>query len=165
MSKQTVVAEMVKEGTHTRQEIKDAAECNSSTLASYLSGMRNAAEYTGAVICPVEEEQDDGRKLFKAILFTEYEALKAARVTKTSTSTKTPEERLENAEKRVVRCENLNDKAMERAEASEDNHELQLRFQKTGIELELAEIELDRAKALMVEDEDAAEAPVEDELM
>jgi hypothetical protein len=168
-SKQDVVVRLVQEGTHTRQEIKDAADCTSGALASYLSGMRNAAKFTGAAVCPMEVVLEDGKKVFTAVTFEAAEEAKAAKAAtaSASTSTKTPAERLEAATKRVDRCDSALDKAKERYEAAEDNRELELRFNKAEIEAELASIELKRAEALVVEDEDADadDIEAEDELI
>jgi len=165
-SKEEIVVGMVKAGIHTRQEIKDESGCTSASLASYLSGMRNAAKFTGVSICPIEIEDDDGKKVFRVILFADYEAAKAERAANkpSAASKKTPAERLDGAEKRLIRCESAYDKAKDRAEADEDNRELELRSDKAQIELELADIELKRAQALIDSDEaEADEAPEADE--
>lgn len=163
-SKQDVVVRLVREGVHTRQEIKDQAGCTAGALASYLSGMRNAAKFTGAEVCPVEVSLDDGKKVMQVTTFALAEEAKAERATKTkSASTKTPAERLEAAKKRVEKCGVALDKAQERAEASEDNRELELRFKKAEIDAELADIELARCEALIVEDESMDDVPEADE--
>lgn len=171
-SKQEVVVEMVQAGTYTRAEIKEGAQCTSGALASYLSGMRNAAKFTGSEICPIEVDVD-GKKVFQVTTFAKAEAIKAERVASNSSSTsaKTPAERLDAAEKRVTRVSNKLEKAEERAEANEDSRELQLRWDLAKIEVELADIELEKAKALVAdqpileEDEADTEVESEDELM
>lgn len=170
ISKQDQVVELVKAGVSTRVEIRESVGCTSGALASYLTGMRNAAKFTGASICPVEVDKEvDGemKKVFTVMTFQESEDIKAERAANrtTSTSTKTPEERVEAAEKRMTKCETAVEKAVERAEKDADNVELELRADKAKIDVKLAEIELNRAKALIVEDEDNAEVPQDDELM
>jgi len=177
MSKETIVVEMVKAGQSTREEIKDAADCTSGSLASYLSAMRNAAKFTGAVICPIEvaagTEEDADRKVFQVMTFDEVEEIKAERTANrpSAASKKTPAERLEAAKKRLIRCENAAEKAVERAENDDSNEELELRADKAQIEVKLAEFELARAEALVTEDDSAEESEgsvgegSEDELM
>ena len=76
MNKQQIVANMVKEGTHTRQEILEKADCTPAALAGYFSSMRNAAQFTDAPVYPVEKEID-GRKVFTAMTFEDAEARRA----------------------------------------------------------------------------------------
>lgn len=149
-SKETIVVEMVKAGIHTRDEIREAADCTSGSLASYLTGMRNAAKFTGVDICPVEVNDDDGKKVFTVGNYEEIEAAKAARVGSRSTAAaKSPAERLEAAEKRVTRCENAEEAAIARYEKDGSSEELQLRAAKAEIELKLAMIELEKAQDLV----------------
>lgn len=179
-NKQQIVADLVKQGIYTRAEIKEQAGCTSAALASYFSGMRNAAQFTGVAVCPVETEKEiDGevKKVFVAMTFEDAEALKAEKAaTRSAASAKTPKERKEAADKRVDKCSTALDKARERHENAPDNEELKLRFQKAEIELRLAEIEQSRAAELITEDDAAAddaeveaeaptEAPTEEELM
>lgn len=166
-SKQDIVVKLVQEGIHTRSAIRKAADCTAGALASYFSGMRNAAKFTGASICPIEIDLD-GKKVFTVKTFEEVEEMKAAKAaTKpASTSTKTPAERLELAEKRINRCTGALEKSNERAEAAPENREVELRAAKAKIELELAEIELKRVNELIDADEAADDVePEEDELM
>lgn len=158
MSKQDLVVKLVQEGIHTRQEIKDAVGCTSGAFATYLTSMRNAAKFTGAEICPIEEEKEIDGVVKKVFVVTTFQAAEEARAERAATNTstaaaKTPAERLDAAQKRIARCESAVDRAIERSEAAEDNVELQLRAEKAQIELKLAEIELERAKALVAEDE------------
>jgi hypothetical protein len=171
MSKETIVVDLVKAGESTREEIREAADCTSGSLASYLTGMRNAAKYTGVAICPVEVEdpEDADRKVFVVKTFDEVEEIKAERSVSrpSAASKKTPAERLEAAEKRLTRCESAAEKASDRAANADGNVELDLRADKAEIEVKLAAIELDRAKALVDSADAEAEAPEadEDELM
>lgn len=164
MSKEQIVVDMVKAGESTREEIKEEAECTSGSLASYLSGMRNAAKYTGVAICPVEivDPNDEDRKIFTVMTFDEVEEIKAERVAKPAASKKTPAERLEAAEKREARCDKAVEAADKRADADPDNEELSLRAQKADIEFKLAGIELERAQMLV---DDAPELDEEAELV
>jgi hypothetical protein len=150
LSKQDIVVQMVQEGIHTRQEIKDGADCTPGALASYLSGMRNAAKFTGAKVCPIEITLEDGKKVYTVMTFQEVEEAKAARTTTTSSATsKSPAERLDAAIKRATKCEVAVDKATERYEANDDNLELELRMQKAQIEAQLADIEVARSQAIV----------------
>lgn len=161
-SKQDVVVRMVQEGKSTRVEIKDAADCTSGALASYLSGMRNAAKYTpGSELCPVTDE--DG--IMSAVSFEEAETLKAEKTTATKGPAKTPAERYEAADKRVDRTAAVIVKAQERFDNAPDNRELELRLKKAEIEFELAEIELSRAAALNDEAPEEAGDVGDEELM
>jgi len=172
MSKQDIVVAMVKEGKHTRQEIKDVAECTSGALATYFSGMRNAAKFTGAEICPVEvvDPADEERKIMTVMTFDEAEELRASKVKKTAAPKKTVAERFDAAEKRLIRCTNQYDKALARFEENEDNLELDLRKQKADIELKLAEMEHKALSILManaddVAEDDAADLEADEELL
>jgi hypothetical protein len=151
VTKQDIVVKMVKEGIHTREEIKTAADCTAGALASYLSGMRNAAKYTGEAICPVQNENG----IYSVVTFAEADAAKAEKVSiRTSAGPKkTPAERLAQAETRVTRCGNLLAKAKERLDENPDNRELQLRHQLAEINSELANIEFTKASAATVDDE------------
>jgi len=162
-SKQDVVVRMVTSGEFTREQIKSEADCTSGALASYLSGMRNAAKYSpGIEMCPVTD--DNG--VMSAITFEAAEALKAEKTTTTKAPAKTPAERFEAADKRVIRTGNILAKAQERFDNAPDNRELELRLKKAEIELELAEIELSRA-ATLNEDapEEAGDVEAEEELI
>lgn len=182
MNKQEHVVNLVKAGIHSRTEIKELVGCTSAALASYFSGMRNAANFTGAEICPLEIEKEiDGekKKVFTVTTFDEAERIKAERAAnRTSAAAKTPAERKAAADKRVTKCEGTLDKARERHEGDPENEEIKLRFQKAEIELKLAEIELKRAAELVTGDDAAAdddeseaeldntaEAPADEELM
>ena len=48
-SKETVVVEMVKAEQYTREEILAESGATPGSLASYLTAMRNAAKFTGAI--------------------------------------------------------------------------------------------------------------------
>ena len=145
MSKQDQVVEMVKAGQYTREEIMAEVGCTPGALSSYLSGMRNAAKFTGAEICPTIDENG----VFSVTTFEAFEEAKAeaAANRKPKAPTKTPEDRWIAASKRVSRCEKAAASARGRAENSPDDHELDLRAQKADIELELAQIEMMRAEA------------------
>ena len=146
MNKQQIVAEAVKAGTFTRQEILEKAECTSAALASYFSAMRNASQFTDAAVCPVEKEVD-GKKVFVAMSFEDAEQYREEHTaTKSRAAAKSPEERYEAASKRVAKCENAAEKARGRAENSPGDRELELRAQKAEIELELAEIDFGRCE-------------------
>jgi hypothetical protein len=155
MSKQDIVVEMVKEGKHTRQEIKDAAECTSGALATYFSGMRNAAKFTGSEICPVEIQDpgDEERKIMVVMTFEDAEERRASRVKVSAAPKKTVEERFEAVKKRIIRCNSLFDKALTRFEGNPDNEELDLRQQKADIECKLAGIEYE-ALSTLIDDAD-----------
>lgn len=166
MNKQQIVANMVKEGTYTRQEILEKADCTSAALASYFSSMRNAAQFTDAAVCPVEKEVD-GKKVFTAMTFEDAEEYREANTaTRKAASTKSPAERYEAAKKRVDKCTTAAEKARERADKNDDNRELELRAQKAEIELELAEMDFARCEVPEDAVEEAAdETEMEDELM
>lgn len=168
-SKQDVVVRMVKAGQSTREEIKEAAGCTSGALASYLSAMANAAKFTGAEICPIEEEID-GKKVFTVMTYADVQAIKEERAANRSPGAvkKSPEERLKAAEKRLTRSESALDKLDDRISAAdgEVGEELQLRFDKAKIEVQLAEIEIARLNDLVSsadEDDDVDEDEDEDE--
>lgn len=146
MNKQQIVANLVKEGTHTRQEIFEKADCTPAALASYFSSMRNAAQFTDALVYPVEKEID-GRKVFTAMTFEDAEAYrKANTATRKSAAAKSPEERYEAAVKRVEKCINAANKAVERFNNNPDSEELKLRSEKAEIEVRLAQIALGRCE-------------------
>lgn len=172
MSKQDIVVKMVKESKYTRQEIKDAAECTSGSLASHLSMMANAAKYTGEALCPIEEEID-GKKVMTVKTYNEVQDAKEARKGSTaSRSTKSPAERLKAAELRLVKCTKAAAKFDERMEVIEDDdipEELQLRNDKAQIDVRLAEIDVETMTQLVAntptEGEEEVDIPEEDELM
>lgn len=142
-SKQDVVFKMVKEAKWTRDEIKEAAGCTAGAFASYLTGLRNAAKYSGQGICPVEVDDGNGKKVFKPVTYKE--AMAVERGSATRTSSKSPEERYVAAHKRGVRTENAFNAATERLKADPKNKELQLRNMKAEADFGLAAIELGRA--------------------
>jgi len=145
-SKQDIVVSMVKEGIHTRDEIRAAAACTTGALASYLTALRNAAKYSGEPICPVEVEKEiDGKavKVFSVVSYEEAESMRAEKATSSKTSTpKDPNARYLAAKKRVDRCEKAAKSAADRAEKGK-TEELDLRAEKARIELRLAEIEME----------------------
>jgi len=146
VNKQQIVADMVKEGTHTRQEIFEKADCTPAALASYFSSMRNAAQFTDALVYPVEKEID-GRKVFTAMTFEDAEAYrKANTATRKSAAAKSPKERYEAAVKRVEKCINAANKAVERFNNNPESEELKLRSEKAEIEFRLAQISLGRCE-------------------
>lgn len=145
-SKETIVVEMVNAEKYTREEILAASGATPGSLASYLTAMRNAAKFTGAVCCPIEVEED-GKKIFKVTTWDEAEAVKAARVPKTKKSEpKTFEERLDAAQKRVAKVTVQLDKAKAAFEETETRTS-ELRVTILEAELELAEIALDKLQA------------------
>ncbi len=161
-SKQEQVIELVKAGASTREQIKEAVGCTTGSLASYLSTMSNIAKFTDAVMSPVT---DPDTQLMSVATFADAEALKAERTAnrKPAAAAKTPEERLEAAEKRVLRCTNALDAAKKRAEENEGNREMELRASLAEINAELADIELARCKDLLASDEAEADTPEADE--
>jgi len=160
-SKQDVVVRLVKEGMHSRVAIKEEAGCTSGALASYFSGMRNAAKYTGEPLCPVEIELEDGSKVMVAKTIEEVESIKEERAATRTTAAakKSPEERYEAAVSRLSRCESALDKLDDRISSADGEvaEEVTLRFEKAKIEVRLAEIELDRCKGLVDSSEDVEE--------
>ncbi len=164
-SKQEQVIELVKAGESTREQIKEAVGCTTGSLASYLSTMSNIAKFTDAVMSPVTDENG----IMSVTTFAEAEEAKASRAASrpAAASKKTPAERLEAAEKRVVRCGNALTSASDRAEANEGNREMELHHQLAEINAELADIELTRCKDLVSSDDAEADTPVaeEDDLM
>ena len=159
MSKQDQVVELVKAGQYNRDEILAEVGCTAGALSSYLSGMRNAAKFTGAEICPVIDENG----VFSVTTYEEFEAQKAeaAANRKPKAPAKTPEERWMAASKRVTRCEKAAASARDRADGNPDDRETDLRARKADIELELAQIEMERAER----DYSPEAAVEEDELM
>ena len=166
LSKQEQVVNLVKEGKYTRKEIKEMVGCTANVFATYLSAMRNAANFTGVDICPIEEEIEVDGKIKKVMTVTSFKAAEAAKAERAAASgrasTKTPAERLEAADRRVERTSSALDSAKERYEANEDNRELELRYEKAKIEAELAEIEQARAKALVEAQESEADVEADD---
>lgn len=145
-SKETIVVEMVNAEKYTREEILAASGATPGSLASYLTAMRNAAKFTGAVCCPIEVEED-GKKIFKVTTWDKAEAAKAARVPKTKKSEpKTFEERLDAAQKRVAKVTIQLDKAKAVFEETETRTS-ELRITILEAELELAKIALDKLQA------------------
>jgi len=164
-SKQEQVIELVKAGKSTREQIKEAVGCTTGSLASYFSTMSNIAKYTDTEMCPVTDPETGIMSVTTHALAEEAKAAKAAN-RPSAASKKTPAERLEAAEKRVVRCTNALDSANKRAEDNEDNREMKLRADLAGINAELADIELDRCKDLVASVDAEADTPeAEDDLM
>ncbi len=163
LSKQEQVIELVKAGESTREQIKEAVDCTIGSLASYFSTMSNIAKYSGVALCPVTNA--DG--IMSVTTYEEAEAAKAERTaSRPAASKKSPEERLDAAEKRMIRCTNAEVSAAKRAEDNPDNKELELRADQAVINLKLAEIELDRSKELCHATEAAEEdAPTEGDLI
>jgi hypothetical protein len=148
-SKEQRVFEMVKEGTHTRQEIIDEVGCTAGSFASYLAAFRNAAKLTGAAVCPVEIVDDEsGNKVFTVKTWEEAEEIKAAqRASRPAAKAKTPEERLILARKRVDRTTTATVNARARFDKDPENRVLELRANRADIDAELAIIELTAAEA------------------
>ena len=160
-SKQEQVIELVKAGASTREEIKEAVGCTTGSLASYLSTMSNIAKYTDTEMCPITKE-DGTMGVTTHALAEEAKAAKAAS-RPSAASKKTPAERLEAAEKRVVRCTNALDSATKRAEDNDGNREMELRSDLAKINAELADIELARCKELVASVDAEADTPEADE--
>ena len=147
------VAELVREGKHTREEILDKVGCTVAGLASYLNTMRNAARFSpGAEICPIEKD-----KIFTVGTYAEFTAMKAERVAKkpAAAKLKSPEQLHAEATKRVEKC----NQAVARY-ADKDGEEAELRHSVAVAELALAEYLLEQ-----LPEPAEVDAPVEDELL
>ena len=167
-SKQEVVVSMVQEGIYTRQEIREAAGCTSGALATYLSGMRNAAKFTGMSVCPIEKSIDrDGEsvKVLSTCTFEEYEAAKAIPAATTRASKKSPELRFAEVTKRIEKCIKALAGAQNRFDSDPENREFVLRLHKAQIELELAELDKQAILGGGYEPTDAPEVSSDDDLM
>lgn len=162
VSKQDQVIELVKAGASTREQIKEAVGCTTGSLASYLSTMSNIAKYTQSAMCPVTAPETG---IMSVTTWEEAEEAKAAKAASSpsAVSKKTPAERLEAAEKRIIRCTNALDSAKKRAEDNEGNREMELRASLAEINAELADIELARCEDLVASVDAEAGTPVADE--
>ena len=141
MSKLDQMVEMIKEAKSTRDDILATLECTTGSMASYLTSLRTGAKYSNEPLCPVEVEDGD-KKVFKFFTHAEAEEMRAAKGTKARVSSKSPEERLEAATKRVAKCQTAVEKSAERLEANKKDQLLKLRDKKVNIELQIAEYEL-----------------------
>lgn len=141
MAKRDIIIEAIEEGGATREALMEAAEVDSKGLASQFSYLRLMGK------CPIAD--DEG--VYSFVTADEWEEIKEVRKAnaKSNQPAKTPEERLEAAEKRVDKCKKAAANAADRFNKSDDDHELELRSNKCDIELELAEIELEKAQANM----------------
>jgi len=156
-TKQDKVVEMVKAGKYTRKEILEAVGCTSGALASYLSGMRNAARYTGAVLCPVEVAGEvAGEKVFTVMTIDEAETQRAESTVKRSSGpAKSPSALLDLAQKRVDKAARTETACKLRLD--KDSSEVnQLYYDAAVIEGRLAALLLEAAKELV------ANSPEED---
>lgn len=107
MTKEEQVVNMIKEGTHTREEILKEVGVKPTVMASYLSGMRSAAKFTGAEIYPVEVlDKESNKRLFKVMTMDDAQAyIEAHRKTTSSTGkARTPLDKLRLARKRLRRA-------------------------------------------------------------
>jgi len=162
ISQQDKVVEMLREQKYTREEIMDTVGCNSACLASYLTGMRNAAKFSGTPICPIEKVEGD-KKIFVLGSYEEFQTARTPKV-KAASAAKTPAQRYAEAVKRVEKAE----KAVERYAGAEEAEGV-LRFKIAELELELAQLLLSQMDAPEDTDLDTEieteDAEVTDELL
>ncbi|MCK9508572.1 MAG: hypothetical protein M0Q54_09040 [Pigmentiphaga sp.] len=147
-NKQEIVMEAIQEGSVTKDDLLDLGwpgvdkKAASASLASVFTGMRMAAKFAKNVpLCPVTD--DNG--IFSLVTYDEWQEMQTERAPK---KVLTPEEALEAAQKRLDRAT----KAVATAEARNDkdpNRENELLFKRAEIEVELAEIALEKAQEAM----------------
>lgn len=164
-TKQDVIVEMVKAGKSTRDEIIAAANCTTKAFASYLTTMRNAAKFTGAVLCPTEVEVD-GKKVMVAKLYAEVMAGREERKAAAKPGkldAKSPAEKYALAQKRVEKADTALAKFEEKIAVDgkfSKNTEGWFRFEAAKIEKGLADLLLSLCQA--PEAEVAPEVPEAD---
>ena len=130
----------IEAGGATRESLLELTGTTEKGLASQFTYMRMMGN------CPMKQE--DGT--FKIVSAEDWEAHKATSGSRSSTSL-TPEERVERSEKRSKRAASAYDSAKKRTEADPDNRLNELKFIKAEAELEIAEIELGKAEEAFME--------------
>jgi len=148
MGKRETVIELVEAGQSTKEQILEAiAPTDSKGLASIFTTLRLMGKY------PVAGE--DGKFVF--VSAEEYEAAKASRASAgPRAAAKSPEERLEAAQKRVTKSEAQHIAAQSRLDLDPKNKEFKLRLQRAKIEAEIAALELEKVQASMPVEEATA---------
>lgn len=95
-NKRTIIADAINEGGATKEDLMSIANVDSKGLASQFSYLRLTGQ------CPVVDENG----IYSLISASEWEELKAQRVPKAKKEdTRSPEEKLAAAQKRVEKCE------------------------------------------------------------
>ncbi len=156
--KRILIHEMILAGDATKDGIREALKLTKSSLATNWTALRLMGYY------PYEVDEDSN-----VLAFTDavgWKMIKDAREAKANTrrlaTQKPPQERYENAYRRVVRANKALGFAEERATAEPDNELLDLKQQKVEIEIKIATLELDNIMELFKDEitliEDKADA-------
>lgn len=150
-SKREIILETIQAGGATMDSLTKAADCKYASVMSAFSMLRLMGHYPVKDV-PVEVEgQEEPVLTYRIVDAAEMEEIKAAQAEKAAakktTKPKDPAARLAAANKRVERCDKADATAKARAAKAKDDRELELRSQKSGIELELAQIEQEKAQA------------------
>lgn len=147
-SKRQIIIDTINEGGATMESLAAAANCKYASVMSNFSMLRLMGLFP---VKDVEVEVDGKTVLtYRFVDAAEKAELDAAKAEKSKSTSKPkdPKKRYDAAVKRVTRTEKAKDKAIERAEKADDDEELNLRAEKAEIEFKLANIELDKAKAV-----------------
>jgi len=156
-SKRDIIADTIEAGNATMESLMEAAGCKYASVMSNFSMLRLMGK------CPVKDvpvvfEDEDGNETeemtYRLVTAEEWEAVKTEKAENAKTKkapARSPEEMLEVLTKRVEKATKANDVAVTRFEANEDSQILQLRAQKAGIELQIAQLELSDHEAKMAE--------------
>lgn len=160
-SKRQIIIDTINEGGATLDSLAKAAECKYASVMSNFSMLRLMGMFPVkdvAIVETVNEVDEDGvetgeTKEVETLTYRFVDAeekakldAEAAERSTTKREPKDPKKRYDAAVKRVDRCTKASETATKKADKDEDNRELGLRAEKAAIELELAKIELDKAK-------------------
>lgn len=154
LSKRDIVVQEIEKGGATMDSLCKAADCKYASIMSIFSTLRLMGK---CAVKDVPGKDKDGNAImtYRFVDVNEWEKIKAKRSAEASTRTssaRTPEQVLAAAEKKLERCKKAAALAKERNEKAPKDEMLQLKKQKTDIELKLAQMELAEAKSNMPKD-------------
>jgi hypothetical protein len=147
MSKRDIVIAEIEKGGATMDSLCTAADCKYASVMSIFSMLRLMGK------CPVKDvpvKTEDGNEemTYRFVTPEEWEKMKeekAANAKTRTTSSRTPYDVLQAAEKKVERTEKASQLADERAKKDEADPVLALKAQIASLNYDLAKIELKEA--------------------
>lgn len=149
VSKRQIIIDTINAGGATIETLAAAAECKYASVMSNFSMLRLMGMHPVKDVMVVQEDETEVLT-YRFVTTDEMNQIKADAAAKAgekkTVSKKSPADRLDAAEKRIVRCEKADKTAAERADKG-NTELLNLRAEKAGIELKIAQIELTEALA------------------
>ena len=148
------IKKAIEAGGATKESLLELTGTTEKGLASQFTYMRMMGN------CP--QKQEDGT--FKLVSAAEWDAHKASSGSG-PTINLTPAERVARAEKRSERALSAYDNAKKRYEANGEDRLTELKFVKAEAELEISEIELGAAEALLAEGGEDTDVDVDEDVI